>query len=123
MKTGRGPDRVCTAAEIFEVLWAALSDVIGPTATAALIQRSIKRASETEPGLLDLVIVRDRFTYKYTLPDSWTEAGSASAGTLKGLMDHLWPMLTELTGSVVVRRLEEDPFLRRCDVIPKGVGR
>ena len=115
-------DRPCTPSQIFEALWQSLADVIGPTATAALLQRSVKRASAQEPGLDELVIARDQFAYKYTLPSSWSRATAESAPAIKQVLRHLWPLLSELTGPVVVRRLEQDPFLRRCGVIPEDAG-
>jgi hypothetical protein len=115
-------DRACTASAVFEVLWGSLADVIGPTATAALIQRSVKRASADQPELHDVVIARDRFVYTYSLPTSWSQTADAPTSALKQVLRHLWPLLSELTGSVVVRRLEQDPFLRRCGVIPEDAA-
>lgn len=109
----------CTASEAFDVLWATLADVIGPTATAALIQRSVKRASVAEPELLDVVIAREQFAYTYTLPKSWKRTPAQPTAALTQVIRQLWPMLAELTGSVVVRRLRQDPVLQRCGVIPK----
>ena len=113
----------CTAAEVFEVLWSTLADVIGPTATAALMQRSVKRASGDAPELRDLVITRDQFAYTYTLPASWSGAAAEPVEALKSVMRQLWPLLSELTGSVVVRRLQEEPLLRHCGVLPEEAGR
>jgi hypothetical protein len=104
---------------VFAALWKGLVDVIGPTATAALMQRSVKRASADAPELQDLVIARDQFAYTYTLPASWSRATAPPAPALIQVLRHLWPLLSELTGPVVVRRLEQDPFLRRCGVIPE----
>jgi hypothetical protein len=109
----------CTASELFDVLWATLTDVIGPTATAALLQRSIKRAAADQPELRELVIGRDQFVYTYTVPRSWTRPEVTSLPALKRMMHELWPLLSDLTGPVVVRRLRDEPQLRRCGVIPK----
>lgn len=111
----------CAASEAFEVLWLALTDVLGPTATAALLQRSVKRAAAKTPELSDVVIARDQFVYTYTLPPSWTQAAAAPTAALQQVVRHLWPLLSELTGCVVVQRLEQDARLRRCGVIPKDV--
>lgn len=112
------PAPPCTASELFDVLWAALTDVIGPTATAALLQRSIKRAAADQPELRDLVIGRDQFVYTYTLPKSWAQPEQTPRPALTGVVRELWPLLSDLTGSVVVRRLSDVPLLRRCGVIP-----
>jgi hypothetical protein len=110
----------CAAAELFDVLWATLADVLGPTATAALLQRSVKRASVRQPELHDLVIRRERFVYTYTVPTSWKRPDAQARPALKQVVSELWPLLAELTGPVVVRRLREVPELRRCGVIPAG---
>ena len=112
-------DAECTAAALFDALWGGLADVIGPTATSALIQRSVKRALPDDAGLRELVIARDGFTYTYTVPPSWTEAGAQPRAAVARLVAELWPLLTELTGSVVIRRLRDEPLLRRCGVIPE----
>jgi hypothetical protein len=109
----------CTASELFDLVWMTLTDVIGPTATAALLQRSVKRAAADQPELRELVIGRDRFAYTYTVPKSWTEPGVTALPALARLVHELWPLLAELTGPVVVRRLSAVPLLRTCGIIPK----
>jgi hypothetical protein len=104
---------------LFDLLWATLTDVIGPTATAALLQRSIKRAAADQPELLELVISREQFDYTYTLPTSWTQTDTAPRSALTRVVRELWPLLADLTGQVVVRRLGDVPLLRQCGVIPK----
>ena len=111
----------CTASELFDLLWVTLTDVIGPTATAALLQRSIKRAAADQPELHDLVIGRDRFAYTYTVPKSWSQPDGNSTPALTRIVRELWPLLFDLTGPVVVRRLSDVPLLRTCGVIPKDV--
>jgi len=108
-----------TAAEVFDVLWATLADVIGPTATAALLQRSVKRASADVPELRDLVIAREQFVYTYTVPASWAKTLVDPDGALAQMVRQLIPLLSELTGSVVVRRLQAEPVLGHSGVMPK----
>ena len=115
--------RPCTASEAFDALWARLSDVIGPTATAALIQRSVKRASASAPELRQLLIARQQFADTYTLPSSWAQPAPEPSAALAHVVQQLWPLLSGLTGSVVVRRLQEDPVLQRCGVIPRDMER
>ena len=114
----RTPDADCTTSALFDVLWSELADVIGPTATAALMQRSVKRALPREPELGDLVIGRDGFMYTYRTPPSWSEAQTTSRAALAHVVAELWPLLSELTGGVVTRRLRNQPLLRQCGVIP-----
>jgi hypothetical protein len=111
----------CTAARAFEVLWATLADVLGHTATAALLQRSIKRAAADVPELTSVAITREQFAYQYTLPDSWTHADATGPAAVQPIVRALWPLLAELTGSVVIERLRQNPVLRTCGVIPKDV--
>ena len=111
----------CTASELFDLLWAELADVIGPTATAALMQRSVKRAAADQPELLDLVIGRDQFAYTYTLPQAWKQPEAKPRPAFRRVVHELWPLLSDLTGPVVVRRLGDVPMLRRCGVIPKDL--
>ena len=113
----------CTAADAFVALWATLTEVIGPTATAALVQRSVKRATADAADLRDLVIARDQFVYTYTLPESWKQTAAAPTAALQHVIRHLWPLLSELTGPVVLQRLRQDPVLQRCGVIPEGGAR
>ena len=112
---GSGPPD-CTAAELFDALWATLADGIGPTATATLLQRSIKRAGVRHVGNVP-VIRRDNFTYVYTVPASWHAGGAAPLDGLRRIAAELVPLLTELTGHVIVRRLNEVPGLKRCGVL------
>lgn len=121
-RSERSPRRVCVSAELFDVLWVTLADVIGPTATAALLQRSVKRAVPVQPELHELVIMRDQFDYTYTLPVSWRQADAEPRDALRQVVRELWPLLSELTGPVVVRRLREVPELRRCRVIPEDAA-
>ena len=111
----------CTAARAFDALWLALVDVLGHTATAALLQRSIKRAAADAPELSDVVITREQFAYRYTLPPSWEHADATAPGGVQPIVRYLWPLLAELTGSVVVQKLRQNAVLRTCGVIPKDV--
>jgi hypothetical protein len=113
------PRPACVTSELFDILWVTLADVIGPTATAALLQRSVKRAAARHPELRDVVIRREQFDYAYTLPASWTEPQDTARAALTQMVRELWPLLSELTGHVLVRRLHEVPMLRQCGVIPQ----
>ena len=109
----------CTASELFGALWVTLVDVLGPTATATLLQRSIKRAEQKRSDLEGLTISHEHFTYTYSVPRSWARAGEEPIAALRQVIEELWPLLSELTGTVVLRRLRGIPNLERCGVIPK----
>ncbi|NTX17070.1 hypothetical protein HUA74_23290 [Myxococcus sp. CA051A] len=115
-ETVHPPD--CEAAVLFEVLWSALADLLGTPATATLIRRSLKHAARTVPELQGISVSRERFEYHLFLPPEW-KAGTA--GTLDGLREvarELQPLLRELTGPVVLRRLRGIPEIERCRLFP-----
>lgn len=109
----------CRAADLFDVVWVTLVDVIGPTAAAALLERSVRRAAVTHAELRQLTITRQEFEYAYTLPESWSRIGPDAEAALRRLLEELWPLLLELTGPVVVRRLRDVPLLQQCGVLPE----
>jgi len=95
-----------TVAQRFAVLWEALADVLGTAATATLLRRAMKSAANQAP-LDGPVIERQGLSYGYTVPESWqTARGGAPLEVHRAVIDGLRPLLVELTGSVVVRRLE-----------------
>jgi hypothetical protein len=106
----------CPAAQLFDAIWSTMSDVLGPTATAVLLQRSARRAASEQPELEQLVISREAFAYTYTLPASWTEDRPQPGDAFLHLARELAVLLSELTGPVVLRRLREVELLRRCRV-------
>jgi hypothetical protein len=72
----------------------------------------VKRAVPSTPVLRELSITTKKFTYEYKLPDSWRAPDNtdATAG-FDRLLDELVPLLTTLTGHVVVRQLARlEPF-------------
>jgi hypothetical protein len=95
-----------TVAERFAVLWDALADVLGTAATATLLRRAMKSAAD-QVTLEGLAIERDRFSYGYTVPEQWQIAGDGQPlHALTRVIAELRPLLVELTGSVVIARLE-----------------
>jgi hypothetical protein len=97
-------------------VWLILIDVLGAPATAALLRRSIKRASVTSTGLEALVITREGFEYTYKVPLEWQGGAQDGVSSLRALAHELSPLLLELTGKVIVERLHHDPDLKRCQV-------
>lgn len=89
--------------------------MIGTAATATLVRRSVSRASVACPVLLGVQVSRTRFDYAYTLPESWaTETSDVTDAALRALTRELVPLLSQLTGTVVNRRLAAVPVLRQC---------
>jgi hypothetical protein len=101
-----------SAADLFVLLWDTLSNIFGTAATATLIARAIRRAAPSIDGLAEVRITTRNFTYEYRLPDSWQASNDASAtAAFDRLMEELVPLLTTLTGQVVVRQLARlEPF-------------
>jgi hypothetical protein len=101
-----------SAADLFVLLWDTLSGIFGTAATATLIARAVKRASASMPGLAGLLISTRNFTYEYRLPDGWRASDNANAmAAFDRLLEELVPLLTTLTGHVVVRQLARlEPF-------------
>jgi len=95
-----------SAAGLFVLLWETLSKIFGTAATATLLARALKRASPSAPGLAELLITTKNFTYEYRLPDAWRASDNANAmAAFDRLLEELIPLLTALTGQVVVRQL------------------
>jgi hypothetical protein len=105
--------RNLTASGLFDLLWGTLAEVLGTAATAVLLRRALKRATSRQPSLDELVIRRETTGYTYVVPGAWREPGSgAPDAALRALVGELRPLLLELTGSVVLQRLERVPALR-----------
>jgi hypothetical protein len=104
-------------AALFTLLWDALADVLGTAATATLLRRAARRAVPRCPELTDLAIARERLEYRYTLPSAWADGAGGTPLALRELVVELRPLLVELTGPVVVRRLERIPELRKRGII------
>jgi hypothetical protein len=107
----------CAPSILFDLLWVALCDVLGNPATATLVRRSSKLAVLRQPQLAGLTIKREEFQYRYLLPNGWTCSAVDSLAALRALVDELQPLLIEMTGQVVVRRLSAIPELRECGLL------
>ena len=99
-------------AALFAVIWKALVDLLGTAASAAIVRRAARHAESESPELVELVIVREDLAYRYALPRSWAHQGERGHGALRVLAGELGRLLVELTGTVVVRRLEQLPEVR-----------
>ncbi len=117
------PPHGCQASALFGALWLALVDAIGPTATATLLQRSLQAAASAGADVDGVVIRREQFSYTYKLPAAWHSDGTMPVETLRRIGQALVPLLLELTGVVVMRRLAAVPELARCGVLGDGPWR
>jgi hypothetical protein len=97
---------VTSAAELFELLWGTLADILGTATTAILMRRAIRRAAFRTARSEPVIVARNGLDYQYRLPESWKEPGNEAAGeALRAVAAELRGLLVELTGPVVVRRL------------------
>jgi hypothetical protein len=105
-----------SAACLFDLLWESLADVLGTAATATVLRRALQQVASNGAGPTpEVVIERKNLEYHYRVPESWQLPGDeASHQTLRALGRALGALLTELTGPVLVRRLERlAPFQER----------
>jgi hypothetical protein len=95
-----------SAAELFELLWESLADVLGTAASATLLRRAIKQAVSRTSWSEPIIVTRNGLDYEYRLPETWTQACSEEAvSALRVVAAELRVLLVELTGPVVVGRL------------------
>jgi hypothetical protein len=106
-----------SAAELFELLWETLADVLGTAAAATLLRRAIKRAaSQISLGEL-VIVVRNGPDYEYRFPETWRQPGNEEAlSALRAMVGELRILLMELTGPVVVRRLARLASFRKLGI-------
>jgi hypothetical protein len=95
-----------SAAELFDLLWESLADVLGTAATATLLRRAIKAAASKTSWSESVTVARKGLDYEYRLPETWKQPGNEEAlSALRIVAAELRVLLVELTGPVVVRRL------------------
>jgi hypothetical protein len=106
-----------SAAELFDLLWETLADVLGTAATATLVRRSIKQAAGRTVGCEPLTVMRNGPEYTYRLPESWKKTGNDEAvDALRIVAAELRVLLVALTGPVVVARLAQVAALRKWGI-------
>jgi hypothetical protein len=108
----------CPPSDIFVAVWTALTDMLGSSATAALVQRGVARAARTHAAASQIVITRAEFEYTYEIPEAWSRPAADADAAMRSVVRELCAVLVPLTGTVVVRRLRAVPLLARCQVIP-----
>lgn len=106
-----------SAAELFELLWESLADVLGTAATATLLRRSIKHAAARTPWSEPVIVARNGLEYTYRLPETWKEPGNDEAvDMLRIVAAELRVLLIELTGPIVIARLGNLAPLRKWGI-------
>ena len=68
-----------SAAELFDLLWESLADILGTAATATLLRRAIKRAASHTAWSEPPVVTRNGLEYEYRLPETWKQPGNDEA--------------------------------------------
>jgi hypothetical protein len=111
--------RELSAADLFGLLWNALADLLGTAAAATLLRRAAQRAARSDAALADFAVFRESLEYRYKLPPSWSDLSSGAERHLRCLVAELVPLLVELTGPVVVRRIAQIPELEMWGIIPR----
>ena len=112
-----GDREASSAAELFELLWESLGDVLGTAAAATLLRRAIKRAAAQISSAESVIVVRNGPDYEYRLPDAWRQVGNEEAlSALRVVAVELRMLLMELTGPVVVRRLARLASFRKLGI-------
>ena len=106
-----------SAAELFDLLWESLADVLGTAATATLLRRAIKAAAAKTSWSESVTVGRKGLDYEYLLPETWKQPGNeAAVGALRVVAGELRVLLVELTGAVVVERLGRLAPLRKSGI-------
>jgi hypothetical protein len=106
-----------SAAALFDLLWESVVDVLGSSATAILLRRSIKQAAPRIAGSAPVIVARNGLDYTYRLPETWKQPGNDEAvDALRIVAAELRALLIELTGPVVVARLGDLPALRKWGI-------
>src|SRR5260370_39222734 len=68
-----------TAAELFDLLWESLAELLGTAATATLVRRAMKRVAVEAPAAPMGGVTRDTVTYYYEGPQHWRHAADPDA--------------------------------------------
>jgi hypothetical protein len=105
------------AAALFDIVWDTLAEVLGTAAVAAIVRRAAGRTAVESPELVDVVVVRQDLDYRYTLPLAWSQKAACTPRALHVLVTEIGRLLAELTGPVVIRRLEEISELRASGLV------
>jgi hypothetical protein len=120
-----GDQDATSPAQLFDLLWETLADILGTAATATLLRRAIKRAASHTSWSELVMVTKNGPDYEYRLPETWKEPSNEEAvGALRVVAVELRVLVVELTGPVVIARLASlAPFRERgidfSDEVPK----
>lgn len=110
------------APALFAIVWDTLADVLGTAAAAAIVRRATGRAAVEVPELVDLVVLREDLEYRYRVPRAWSQNADGALIALRELAAEIGRLLMELTGPVVICRLEQIPELRAAGLVWRTEG-
>jgi len=96
-----------TSEQLFAKVWEAMEDMLGPGATATVLRRAVQLAEKGTPGVRGPMILREGLTYSFQAPAAWKEDDCRTCRDLHLILEQLGPLLKELTGRIVLRRLEQ----------------
>jgi hypothetical protein len=106
-----------SAAELFDLLWESLADILGTAATATLVRRALKQVVSQTSWSEPVIVTRNGLEYEYRLPETWKHPGNEEAvGALRVVAAELRVLLVELTGAVVVARLGRLAAFRKSGI-------
>jgi len=106
-----------SAAELFDLLWESLADILGTAATATLVRRALKQVASQTSWSEPVIVTRNGLEYEYRLPETWKQPGNEEAfGALRVVAAELRVLLVELTGAVVVARLGRLAAFRKSGI-------
>lgn len=106
-----------SAADLFDLLWETLADMLGTAAAATLLRRAIARAAVRTAGSEPVVVTREGLDYTYRVPETWRTAGNDEAvDALRIVAAELRTILVELTGPVVITRLGHLEVFRKWGI-------
>ena len=103
-------------AALFKLIWDTVAEVLGTTATATLLRRAAQRAAPRSPELGELTMLRTEAGYTYSLPRGLV-GKLERTDPLRELVGELRPLLVELTGQLIVRRIEQIPGLQERGIL------
>jgi hypothetical protein len=113
VRMDEGDERL-SATALFAIVWDALADILGTAAVAAIVRRAAGRAAIQHPELRELIISRRNLEYTCKLPEAWSRRPDRGRPGLQVLVAEIGVLLRELTGTVVIARLEQIPALQAC---------
>lgn len=105
-------DGMITFAKLLEALWEELRRTIGSAPTTALLRRAVAVSLESNPIFSSVAIERTGRDYAYQIRDN-AKTESITVGELQGFVDNVFDLLSELTGTVLVTHLCQNPTIKK----------